>query len=126
MTLRLSLDRSEGDRKQIAVLLTDDGTPINFPKALLPKGSRLRVEDDKRIVKSRNPTRAMPVPVATARPGDSHTRGRNLRSGWPVIGDRSAADLVDSSPGSIDDASGASRWIGELPPEVGPVHEGHC
>jgi hypothetical protein len=36
MTIRLSIDRFEGDRKQIAVLLADDGTPINFPKALLP------------------------------------------------------------------------------------------
>src|SRR5215813_11551798 len=34
MTLRLSIDRFEGDRKQTAVLLTDDGTPINFPKGL--------------------------------------------------------------------------------------------
>jgi hypothetical protein len=40
VTLRLSLDRFEGDRKQIAVLLADDGTPINFPKALLPRGAR--------------------------------------------------------------------------------------
>jgi hypothetical protein len=40
MTIRLSLDRLEGDRKQVAVLLTDDGTPINFPKALLPRGAR--------------------------------------------------------------------------------------
>jgi hypothetical protein len=40
VTIRLSIDRFEGDRKQIAVLLTDDGTPINFPKALLPKGAK--------------------------------------------------------------------------------------
>ena len=38
MTLRLSIDRFEGDRKQTAILLTDDGTPISFPKRLLPKG----------------------------------------------------------------------------------------
>jgi hypothetical protein len=37
---RLSIDRFEGDKKQVAVLLTDDGTAINFPRALLPKGSR--------------------------------------------------------------------------------------
>jgi hypothetical protein len=37
---RLTIDRFEGDRKQVAVLLTDDGTQINFPKALLPKGVR--------------------------------------------------------------------------------------
>jgi hypothetical protein len=40
MTIRLSLDRFEGDRKRIAVLLTDDGDAINFPKALLPRGAR--------------------------------------------------------------------------------------
>jgi hypothetical protein len=40
VTLRLSIDRFEGDRKQIAVLLTDDGMPISFPKALLPPGAR--------------------------------------------------------------------------------------
>jgi hypothetical protein len=36
--VRLAIDRFEGDKKQIVVLLTDDGTPINFPKGLLPKG----------------------------------------------------------------------------------------
>jgi hypothetical protein len=40
VTTRLSIDRFEGDRQQVAVLLTDDGTPINFPKALLPRGAR--------------------------------------------------------------------------------------
>ena len=38
MNLRLSIDRFEGRKKEIAVLLTDDGTQINFPKNLLPKG----------------------------------------------------------------------------------------
>ncbi|MDB5350077.1 MAG: hypothetical protein JWN86_1324 [Planctomycetota bacterium] len=40
MTTRLTIDRFEGDRKQVAVLLTDGGDPINFPKALLPKGAK--------------------------------------------------------------------------------------
>jgi hypothetical protein len=40
MKLRLSIDRFEGEKKQIAVLLTDDGTQVNFPKALLPKGAK--------------------------------------------------------------------------------------
>jgi hypothetical protein len=40
MTLSLSIDRFEGERKDIAVLLADDGMAINFPKALLPKGAR--------------------------------------------------------------------------------------
>ena len=40
MTIRLSIDRFEGDRKHTAVLLADDGTAINFPKSLLPRGAR--------------------------------------------------------------------------------------
>jgi Protein of unknown function (DUF3006) len=38
LTLRLTIDRFEGDRKQIAVPLAEDGTAINFPMALLPRG----------------------------------------------------------------------------------------
>ena len=38
MTIRLSIDRFEGDKKQIDVLLADDGTAINFSRSLLPKG----------------------------------------------------------------------------------------
>jgi Protein of unknown function (DUF3006) len=38
VTIHLSIDRFEGDKRQVAVLLTDDGTAINVPKALLPKG----------------------------------------------------------------------------------------
>jgi hypothetical protein len=38
--LSLSLDRFEGKGKQIAVLLTDDGESINFPRSLLPPGSK--------------------------------------------------------------------------------------
>ena len=55
--IRLSIDRFEGDKKQIAVLLTDDGTPINFPKALLPKGAKagdvltLQIERDAEATK---------------------------------------------------------------------------
>jgi hypothetical protein len=37
LKFRLSIDRFEGE-KQIAVLLAEDGTAINLPKALLPKG----------------------------------------------------------------------------------------
>jgi hypothetical protein len=40
LVFRVSIDRFEGDKKQTAVLLTDDGTQINFPKPLLPKGSK--------------------------------------------------------------------------------------
>ena len=35
MKVELSLDRFEG---KLAVLLTDDGRQIDFPKSLLPKG----------------------------------------------------------------------------------------
>jgi hypothetical protein len=40
LNLRLSIDRLEGRKKEIAVLLTDDGTQLNFPKKLLPKGAK--------------------------------------------------------------------------------------
>jgi hypothetical protein len=36
LKLQLSIDRFEGDKNQVAVLLTDDGTQINIPKALIP------------------------------------------------------------------------------------------
>jgi hypothetical protein len=38
LNIQLSIDRFEGDKKQVAVLLTGDGTLIIFPRALLPKG----------------------------------------------------------------------------------------
>jgi hypothetical protein len=38
LNLRLTIDRFEGDKNQVAVLLADDGSQVNFPKALLPKG----------------------------------------------------------------------------------------
>jgi hypothetical protein len=38
MKIQLCIDRIEG--KGIAVLLTDDGEQIDFPRKLLPKGAR--------------------------------------------------------------------------------------
>jgi hypothetical protein len=40
LKIRLSIDRFEGDRKQIAVLLADDGEQINWPKKLLPRAAK--------------------------------------------------------------------------------------
>jgi hypothetical protein len=40
MKLRLSIDRFEGDKKDFAVLLADDGTSINIPKRFLPRSAR--------------------------------------------------------------------------------------
>ncbi len=40
MGIPLSIDRFEGDGKSIAVLLTDDGATINFPRALLPADAK--------------------------------------------------------------------------------------
>ena len=34
--LTLSVDRFEGEGHAIAVLLTDDGDPVNMPRSLLP------------------------------------------------------------------------------------------
>jgi hypothetical protein len=36
LTTRLTIDRFEGDKKQIAVLLAEDGTTIDYPELLLP------------------------------------------------------------------------------------------
>jgi hypothetical protein len=38
--IRLSIDRFEGEKKQIAVLVTDDGQQFNFPKGRLPRGAK--------------------------------------------------------------------------------------
>jgi hypothetical protein len=40
MTIRLSLDRFEGPRWSLAILVTDDGRSISFPRDLLPKGAK--------------------------------------------------------------------------------------
>jgi Protein of unknown function (DUF3006) len=40
MTIRLSIDRFEGPRRSIAVLLTEDGRSILFPRDLLPRGAK--------------------------------------------------------------------------------------
>ena len=40
ITTVLSIDRFEGPKKEIAVLLTDDGRTVNLPRWLLPKGAK--------------------------------------------------------------------------------------
>ncbi len=40
MKFRLSIDRFEGDRREIAVLILDDGRTIDVPRDLLPKGAQ--------------------------------------------------------------------------------------
>ena len=40
MTHRLSIDRFEGKKKEIAVLATDDGRQVELPRDLLPKGAK--------------------------------------------------------------------------------------
>lgn len=40
MSFRLAIDRFAGDDKRLAVLLTDDGQEIIFPRALLPDSSK--------------------------------------------------------------------------------------
>jgi hypothetical protein len=40
MTTSLSIDRFEGAKKEIAVLVTDDSVSINIPRQLLPKDAR--------------------------------------------------------------------------------------
>ena len=76
MTTRLSLDRFEGKHKSIAVLLTDDGEAIPFPKALLPPGVRagdvltLTLErDDQATRKLAEETRAVQQDLTRTDPG---------------------------------------------------------
>jgi hypothetical protein len=38
--IRLSIDRFEGASKELAVLVTEDGRSIVFPRDLLPRGSK--------------------------------------------------------------------------------------
>ena len=41
MQYRMSIDRYEGDRKQLAVLVSDDGElQVTMPKKMLPKGCK--------------------------------------------------------------------------------------
>ena len=66
MPTRLSFDRFEGKGKQIAVLVADDGTTVNMPKALLPSGAKpgdvltlsLEIDSGDRQVARRDPPRA--------------------------------------------------------------------
>ena len=68
--IRLSIDRLEGDRKQTAVLLAEDGTAIDFPKTLLPDG----VGAGARVL-ARGATRGQPP-----RSGGSQRKG--WRASW--------------------------------------------
>jgi len=38
--VQLSIDRFEGKHKEIAVLLTDDGRQLDFPRDLLPRAAK--------------------------------------------------------------------------------------
>ncbi len=40
MKMQLSIDRFEGVKKEIAVLMTEDGRSLTVPRDLLPKGAK--------------------------------------------------------------------------------------
>jgi hypothetical protein len=40
MTTTLSIDRFEGAKKEVAVLVADDGTSFDLPRRLLPPGTK--------------------------------------------------------------------------------------
>ncbi len=40
MTTSLSIDRFEGSKNEIAVLVADDGRSFDLPRRLLPKGAK--------------------------------------------------------------------------------------
>ena len=79
MNIRLSIDRFEGRKKEIAVLLTDDGTQINFPKRLLPKG--VKAGDILSFVIERDLEATRQVSDQTRGPGPiEEDRPRSMRS----------------------------------------------
>jgi hypothetical protein len=62
VTIRLSIDRFEGDKKQIAVLLAEDSTAINFHRALLPKRAKAGDVSGKEVrLPSPPPLRTVPA-----------------------------------------------------------------
>jgi hypothetical protein len=74
--VRLSIDRFEGDGKRVAVLLSDDGTQVNFPRALLPKGVKagdiltLTIERDVKATRDlAKQTRAVQADLKKTDPG---------------------------------------------------------
>jgi hypothetical protein len=76
VTSRLCIDRFEGKQKSIAVLLTDDGISISFPRALLPNGAKagdvltLSIErDDEASRKLAEQTRAIQKDLKKTDPG---------------------------------------------------------
>jgi hypothetical protein len=40
VSVRLSFDRFEGNRKEIAVLISDSGETLNIPRSFLPAGAQ--------------------------------------------------------------------------------------
>ena len=96
MTTRLSLDRFEGENKSIAVLLTDDGDTINFPKSLLPAGveGRRRPHAHPRARRRghQEARRARPAPVQEDLKEDRPRRGHQAV--------RSLSALASSRPDS--------------------------
>jgi hypothetical protein len=95
VNFRLTVNRFEGDKKQVAVLLAEDCTPVNFLKALLPKGIKvgdnltltieLKVEVPKRVAEEtravqdelKRPTLAATSRFEPSRPSD-HRLGLRL------------------------------------------------
>jgi hypothetical protein len=76
LKIRISIDRFEGDRKKIAVLLAEDGTQINVPKAMLPRGSKagdilsLTIENDAEATRQvASETRAVQEELSKGDPG---------------------------------------------------------
>jgi hypothetical protein len=115
VTIRLSIDRFERDKKQIAVLLTEDGTAINFPKALLPKGVKagdiltLQIERDAEATRELTDKTRMVQDQLKAGPfGDSAAQHR---PGWDHRGRERRATVAGRGP--ADRGEGAAR--GERP-----------
>jgi len=61
----LTIDRFEGDAKDVAVLLTEEGRSIDFPRSLLPKG--VRAGDVLKFMLEKDAEATKSIAAATAR-----------------------------------------------------------
>ncbi len=80
LKFRLAIDLFEGDKKQVAVLLTDDGFQVHFPRSLLPKGVKagdiliLNIEKDAEATRNvAQQTRAVQDDLKKTDPGGDIT-----------------------------------------------------
>lgn len=73
MTTTLSIDRFEGTKKEVAVLVDDDGRSFDLPRWLLPKDAR--AGDVVRLTVERDPKATARLVAKTKKVQDDLARG---------------------------------------------------